>query len=138
MRRRKPRYAPVHPGLRVSEVVDVINDVLTDGGLAFPGDGQAGHCIGMTGHEPPMIARGEAGVIEQDMVLALETWVTGGNDGYNDGLEPSDLFGCEDLVVVTRGDVIGFRSFLEMCTVCRFGDWAMVRALIRSCRRGSQ
>ncbi len=36
------------------------------------------------------------------MVLAVETWVTGGKAGYSEGLEPSDLFGCEDLVVVTR------------------------------------
>ncbi len=91
----------IRPGLRAKEIVDVINDVLTGGGLAFPGDGQAGHSIGLTGHEPPMITRGEEALIEEGMVLAVETWVTGGQVGYGEGLEPSDLFGCEDLVVVT-------------------------------------
>jgi len=92
----------VKPGARVSDLVDLISQALGEEGIDFPGDGQAGHCVGLTPHEPPMIARREDGVIEEGMVVAIEVWAV---DAWSESARSqadSDIFGGEDLVVVTR------------------------------------
>jgi Xaa-Pro aminopeptidase len=102
----------VKPGVGVSELYDTIAEALGDEGIEYPSDGMAGHCIGLTAHEPPMIARGEDGVFEEGMVVAIEVWVV---DAWNEAMEAArasgdvarttgdmGIFGSEDLVVVTR------------------------------------
>jgi Xaa-Pro aminopeptidase len=89
--------AAVKPGVTTGRLWDVMNEGFqewADEDYIFD---QGGHSVGLCIHEPPMIAKGEELLVEEGMVLAIETWTIGEGDGRNMGA----VFGVEDYVVVT-------------------------------------
>jgi len=95
--------AAIKPGVQTKHLMDVIAGVLREKGIE-PTIEVAGHGVGLSPHEPPMIAEGEEAVFEEGMVMAVEVWVvdwTGDFSGDLTGIVP-EVYGNEDLVVVTR------------------------------------
>ncbi len=108
--------AAVKPGIPTKSLMDVINGVLRDEGID-PSIEVAGHGVGLNPHEPPMIAEEEESLIEEGMVLAIEVWAVdwSGVSIVEGGLDSSsfvpEVFGNEDLVVVTKDGCDAFPSF---------------------------
>jgi Xaa-Pro dipeptidase len=92
----------VRPGIPTRQLIDVIEEVLHEGGIGSSLD-MAGHGVGLTEHEPPMIAPEEEATLEEGMVMAIEVWVADevGVREKKPGVIP-DFYANEDLVVVTR------------------------------------
>jgi Xaa-Pro aminopeptidase len=106
--------AAIRPGVRTTSLMQVIDDVLTEEGMASTIE-MAGHGVGLTTQEPPMIAEGEESVFEEGMAIAVEVWVV---DWSGLSLKETDfsqltpkVFGNEDLVVVTRDGCERLPSF---------------------------
>lgn len=94
--------AALRPGVKAKELVEIIGEVMRSGGLEPVGDEMAGHGVGLDTQEPPMIAVGEEGEIREGMVMAVEVWAV---DWYSTSAHTNimgDVFGVEDLLVVTR------------------------------------
>jgi Xaa-Pro aminopeptidase len=90
--------------------MDVIAASLRDSGIE-PTIEMAGHGVGLTPQEPPMIAEEEDAVIEEGMVLAVEVWVVDWSGaGAGGGITP-EVYGNEDLVVVTKNGCDRFPAF---------------------------
>jgi Xaa-Pro aminopeptidase len=108
--------AAVKPGIPTKSLMDVINGVLRDEGID-PSIEVAGHGVGLNPHEPPMIAEEEESLIEEGMVLAIEVWavdwsgvsIVEGDLGSSSFVP--EVFGNEDLVVVTKDGCDAFPSF---------------------------
>ncbi len=101
-RAQEAAFRATRPGVRSGDLVQVVADVLGDEGIAYPGDGQSGHGVGLGLHEPPMVARGEEGVIREGMVLAIEVWVVDAWSDSSRASDDADVYGNEDLIVVTK------------------------------------
>jgi Xaa-Pro aminopeptidase len=108
--------AAIKPGIPTKSLMDVINGALRDEGIE-PTIEVAGHGVGLNPHEPPMIAEEEESLIQEGMVLAVEVWVVDWSgasivEGAMDasGFVP-EVFGNEDLVVVTKDGCDAFPSF---------------------------
>lgn len=103
----------IKPGLATKELMDVIAASLRDSGID-PTIEMAGHGVGLTPQEPPMIAEEEEARIEEGMVLAVEVWVVdwsgAGAAGGAGGITP-EVYGNEDLVVVTKNGCDRFPAF---------------------------
>ncbi len=106
----------VKPGVKTTHLMEVIAGTLTDAGIN-PTIEMAGHGVGLNPQEPPMIAMEESSVIEAGMVLAIEVWVVdwSGVSFQESASDPSkivpEVYGNEDLVVVTKGGCDRFPSF---------------------------
>ncbi len=103
--------AAVKPGVQTKSMMEVIAKALREEGME-PTIEMAGHGVGLTPQEPPMIAEEEESVFEEGMVIAVEIWVV---DWSGVSLQSPDLvpkvFGNEDLVVVTKDGCDRFPSF---------------------------
>lgn len=99
--------AEVKPGITTGRLWDVMNEGFQEyAGEEYIFD-QGGHSVGLCIHEPPMIAKGEELLVEEGMVLAVETWTIGKGEGRDMG----PVFGVEDYVVVTRDGPDVFPGF---------------------------
>jgi Xaa-Pro dipeptidase len=95
--------AAIKPGVQTKHLMDVVAKVLRGNGIE-PTIEVVGHGVGLSPHEPPMIAEQEEAVFEEGMVMAVEVWVvdwTGDFSGDLTGIVP-EVYGNEDLVVVTQ------------------------------------
>lgn len=101
----------VRPGVLAGQLVRVVADALREGGLEPVGDEMSGHSTGLGGHEPPMIAVDEDGEIMEGMVLAIEVWAQDWWRSSEDTGSRPNVFGVEDLVVVTRNGCDPLPSF---------------------------
>lgn len=101
----------VRPGIPTRELLAIIEDALREGGMECSFE-MAGHGVGLTEHEPPMIAEGEEALIEEGMVMAVEVWITDETAIREkpEGVIP-DFYANEDLVVVTRDGCDRLPSF---------------------------
>lgn len=89
--------AAVKPGVTTGRLWDVMNEGFQEyAGEDYIFD-QGGHSVGLCIHEPPMIAKREPLLVEEGMVLAVETWTIGKGEGRDMG----PVYGVEDYVVVT-------------------------------------
>ena len=95
--------AAVKPGITTGDLWTAMNEGFQEVGEEYVFD-QGGHGVGLNIHEPPMIARGEDLLVEEGMVLAVETWTIG---KASEEMEFGEVYGIEDYVVVTKngGDV---------------------------------
>jgi Xaa-Pro aminopeptidase len=105
--------AAVKPGVQTKVLMDVIADVLREAGIE-PRIEMAGHGMGMTHQEPPMIAEEEQATFEDGMVIAVEVWVVDWRGDFSQltSVVP-EVYGNEDLVVVTKDGcdaIAGFRK----------------------------
>lgn len=90
--------AAVKPGITTGSLWDVMNEGFQEwAGEDYVFD-QGGHSVGLCIHEPPMIAKGEQLLVEEGMVMAIETWTIGKGEGRDMG----PVYGVEDYVVVTK------------------------------------
>jgi Xaa-Pro aminopeptidase len=106
----------IKPGIPTKSLMDVIADCLREEGIE-PTIEVAGHGVGLSPHEPPMIAEEEESLIEEGMVLAVEVWVV---DWSGLSMKQAEVdmtkvvmeaYGNEDLVVVTQDGCDRFPSF---------------------------
>ena len=106
----------IKPGVQTKHLMDVIAGTLRDAGIN-PTIEMAGHGVGLNPHEPPMIAEEEEGVIEENMVMAVEVWVVDWSGLSLKGAEFDlsktipEVYGNEDLVVVTKNGCDRLPSF---------------------------
>lgn len=98
----------VKPGVTTGHILDVIKEVMRDEGIACPLD-QGGHGVGLNFQEPPAIAEGEEYLLEENMVMALETWFISAGD--LSAKEVPDVFGAEDYIVVTANGCYPLPTF---------------------------
>lgn len=107
--------AAIKPGIQMKSLMAVIDQTLRDEGIE-PTIEMAGHGVGLGPHEPPMIADEEESLVEEGMVLAVEIWVVDWSGvSIVEGMDASsfvpEVFGNEDLVVVTKDGCDAFPSF---------------------------
>jgi Xaa-Pro aminopeptidase len=105
--------AAIKPGVQAKTLLEVIDQALRDEGMGSTIE-MAGHGVGLNTQEPPMIAEEEEATFEEGMVLAVEVWVVDwagvGLGGNVTSIIP-EVYGNEDLVVVTRDGCDRFPSF---------------------------
>ena len=99
--------AEVKPGITTGRLWEVMNEAFQEYDRQPYMLDQGGHGVGLCIHEPPMIAPGEELVVEEGMVLAIETWTVGMNHGRDMGT----VFGVEDYVVVTSSGADAFPGY---------------------------
>lgn len=99
--------AAVKPGITTGRLWDVMNEGFQEWSNEPYVFDQGGHSVGLRIHEPPMIAKGEDLLVEEGMVLAVETWTIGKGEGRDMG----PVFGVEDYVVVTGDGADVFPGF---------------------------
>ncbi|MEW6440038.1 MAG: Xaa-Pro peptidase family protein [bacterium] len=94
--------AAIKPGLQTKVIMDVVAESLRADGIE-PTIEVAGHGVGLSPHEPPMIAEEEEAVFQEGMVMAVEVWVVDWKGDFSKltGIVP-EVFGNEDYVVVTK------------------------------------
>lgn len=114
-RAQEAAIAAIKPGVKTGHLMDVIAESLTAAGIN-PTIEMAGHGVGLQPQEPPMIAEEEEGVIEEGMVLAVEVWVVDWSglsftEDFDLSRSTPEVYGNEDLVVVTKNGVDRFPSF---------------------------
>jgi Xaa-Pro aminopeptidase len=106
--------AAIKPGVQAKHLLDVIDHALRDEGMDSTIE-MAGHGVGLNTQEPPMIAEEEESAFEEGMVLAVEVWVVDWTGlslkGANASSVIPQVYGNEDLVVVTRDGCDRFPSF---------------------------
>ena len=107
--------AAIKPGIQMKSLMAVIDQTLRDEGIE-PTIEMAGHGVGLGPHEPPMIADEEESLVAEGMVLAVEIWVVDWSGvSIVEGMDASsfvpEVFGNEDLVVVTKDGCDAFPSF---------------------------
>jgi len=90
----------IKPGIGASDVIKAANRELEKHGYK-PTIDMAGHGMGLTPQEPPMIEATNEMQLEEGMTLAVEVWQM---EIARAGMGSSDLgvFGGEDVVVVTK------------------------------------
>ncbi len=94
--------AAIKPGARAGAVTEIVANALRDEGIQ-PTIEVVGHGVGLSPHEPPMMAEDEESPIEGGMVLAIEVWVVDWSGiSIKEGKLVPEVFGNEDLVVVTK------------------------------------
>jgi len=97
--------AMVKPGVKTGAIMDTIKKLNAEkGGGDYLFD-MAGHGVGLSMQEPPSIAVDEPYLIEEGMVLAIETW---GIDFKDVGVH---VYAYEDYVTVTSDGCDPFPSF---------------------------
>ena len=113
-RAQEAAIAAIKPGVQTQALMKVIDDALTAEGMGSTIE-MAGHGVGLTTQEPPMIAEEEESVFEEGMAIAVEVWVV---DWSGLSLKEADfsqmtpkVYGNEDLVVVTRDGCKRLPSF---------------------------
>lgn len=104
--------AAIKPGIQTKVLMKVIENALREEGIE-PTIEMAGHGVGMSPHEPPMVAEDEEQLIEEGMVLAIEIWVVDWSGVSMTGPQnmTPEVFGNEDLVSVTKDGCDRFPSF---------------------------
>ena len=102
--------AAIKPGVQTKHLMDVIASTLRDNGIE-PTIEMAGHGVGLSPHEPPMIAEEETAVFEAGMVIAVEVWVVDWSGLSLASTPIPEVFGNEDYVEVTRDGSNRFPSF---------------------------
>ena len=102
--------AAIKPGVQTKHLMDVIANTLRDNGIE-PTIEMAGHGVGLSPHEPPMIAEEETAVFEAGMVIAVEVWVVDWSGLSLASTPIPEVFGNEDYVEVTRDGSNRFPSF---------------------------
>ena len=112
-RAQEAAMAAIKPGVKTKVLMDVITEALREAGIE-PRIEMAGHGMGMTHHEPPMIAEEEEAVFAAGMVIAVEVWVVDWRGDFSKltSVVP-EVYGNEDLVVVTKegcDPITGFRK----------------------------
>ena len=94
--------AAVKPGARAGAITEIVANALREEGIQ-PTIEVVGHGVGLSPHEPPMMAEDEEAPIEEGMVLAIEVWVVDWSGiSVKEGKLVPEVFGNEDLVVVTK------------------------------------
>jgi Xaa-Pro aminopeptidase len=97
--------AAIKPGVQTKALMEVIDNVLKEEGMGSTIE-MAGHGVGLTPQEPPMIAESEELVFEEGMAIAVEVWVVDWSGLSLKDADPSQMtpkvYGNEDLVVVTQ------------------------------------
>jgi len=102
--------AAIKPGVQTKHLMDVIANSLRDNGID-PTIEMAGHGVGLSPHEPPMIAEEETAVFEAGMVIAVEVWVVDWSGQSLTSTPVPEVFGNEDYVEVTQTGNNRFPSF---------------------------
>jgi Xaa-Pro aminopeptidase len=102
--------AAVKPGVQAKQLLEVIEEALQEQGMGSTIE-MAGHGVGLNMQEPPMIAEEEEDTFEEEMVLAIEVWVVDWEGAGLGGSLVPEVYGNEDLVLVTRDGCDRFPSF---------------------------
>lgn len=106
----------IRPGIQTKVLMEIIESALKEEGID-PTIEMAGHGVGLSPHEPPMIAENEEQRVEENMVLAIEVWVVDwsgvsmADSDKNSGNMVPEVYGNEDLVLVTKNGCDRFPSF---------------------------
>lgn len=83
MEARALAYGLIKPGASADEVDTAVLDLIKKRGYGDCILHRTGHGFGITGHEPPWVARGSAAVLEKNMVVSIEPGVyIPGKGGY--------------------------------------------------------
>ena len=113
-RAQEAAIAAIKPGVQTQVLMKVIDDALPAEGMGSTIE-MAGHGVGLTTQEPPMIAEEEESVFEEGMAIAVEVWVVDWSGLSLKEAEFSQMtpkvYGNEDLVVVTRDGCKHLPSF---------------------------
>jgi len=102
--------AAIKPGLKAKQLLEVIEQALQEKGMGSTIE-MAGHGVGLNMQEPPMIAEEEEDTFEEGMVLAIEVWVVDWSGAGLGGSLVPEVYGNEDMVVVTGDGCDRFPSF---------------------------
>jgi Xaa-Pro aminopeptidase/Xaa-Pro dipeptidase len=102
--------AAIKPGLKAKQLLEVIEEALQEKGMGSTIE-MAGHGVGLNMQEPPMIAEEEEDTFEAGMVLAIEVWVVDWEGAGLGGSLVPEVYGNEDLVLVTEDGCDRFPSF---------------------------
>jgi len=104
--------AAIKPGMTVGALLDIILEACKDHGIPTSDDDMAGHGIGLSLHEPPMLSPRDDTLIEEGMVLAVEIWLVDWSGiSVVQGKTVPEVYGNEDLVVVTKNGCDQLPSF---------------------------
>jgi Xaa-Pro aminopeptidase len=104
-------FAQIKDGVKSKVLVETIRKTFEEEGIGLTIE-MAGHGMGLTGHEPPMLTEHEDTVIKEGMVLAVEVWQFDFTGKSYRGKSSNELnlavYGNEDLAVVTKngGDLL--------------------------------
>ena len=66
-------YDIIKPGLKVSKLFEEIVDTVRKEGIPHFARSHVGHGIGVDGYDPPNISESSADVLEENMVICVET-----------------------------------------------------------------
>ena len=102
--------AAIKPGVKAKQLLEVIEEALQEKGMGSTIE-MAGHGVGLNMQEPPMIAEEEEDTFEAGMVLAIEVWVVDWSGAGLGGSLVPEVYGNEDLVLVTKDGCDRFPSF---------------------------
>jgi Xaa-Pro aminopeptidase len=102
--------AAIQPGVKAKQLLEVIEEALQEKGMGSTIE-MAGHGVGLNMQEPPMIAEEEEDTFEAGMVLAIEVWVVDWSGAGLGGSLVPEVYGNEDLVLVTEDGCDRFPSF---------------------------
>ena len=100
-------YEIVKPGLKVSDLFDQVVDTVRREGIPHYQRSHVGHGIGVDGYDPPNIGPGGDAVLEENMVICVET------PYYELGFAGLQV---EDMMRVTKD---GAESFMQLDTSLR-------------------
>lgn len=100
-------YDVIKPGLKVSELFDEVVGTVQREGIPHYARSHVGHGIGVDGYDPPNIAASANMVLEEDMVICVET------PYYEIGFAGLQV---EDMIRVTRN---GAESLMSLPTALR-------------------
>jgi Xaa-Pro dipeptidase len=100
-------YDVIRPGLKVSELFDEVVGTVQREGIPHYARSHVGHGIGVDGYDPPNIAASANMVLEEDMVICVET------PYYEIGFAGLQV---EDMIRVTRN---GAESLMSLPTAIR-------------------
>jgi Xaa-Pro aminopeptidase len=98
-------FSEIKPGVKTKVLVEAIKKTFEEEGVGLTIE-MAGHSVGLTGHEPPMLTEHEDRELKEGMVLAVEVWQFDFTGASYRNSTSTDLkltaYGNEDLVVVTK------------------------------------
>jgi len=101
--------AAIKPGVQAKQLLEVIEEALQEKAMGSTIE-MAGHGVGLNMQEPPMIAEEEEDTFEAGMVLAIEVWVVDWSGAGLGGSLVPEVYGNEDLVLVTEDGCDRFPS----------------------------
>jgi Xaa-Pro aminopeptidase len=105
-------FSAIKPGMTVGALMEIILEACKDHGIPTSDDDMAGHGIGLSLHEPPMLSPGDDTLIEEGMVLAVEIWLVDWSGvSVLQGKIVPEVYGNEDLAVVTTSGCDRLPSF---------------------------